>query len=54
MNINKKTINKFLDYLLNQKNFSKNTIRAYKTDLMEFSLYLNESLNDSTIKIPSH
>jgi len=50
MNIDEKAINNFLDYLLNQKNFSKNTIRAYKTDLMEFNLYLSKNLNGSTIK----
>ena len=50
MNIDEKAINNFLDYLLNQKNFSKNTIRAYKTDLMEFNLYLSKNLNGSNIK----
>ena len=50
MNINKNIINNFLDDLLNQRHFSKNTIRAYKNDLFEFSDYLSDYSNCFDIK----
>ena len=50
MNINKNIINNFLDDLLNQRHFSKNTIRAYKNDLFEFSDYLYDYSNCFDIK----
>ena len=40
MNTNKKILSDFLDYLLNQRQFSKHTIRAYKKDLFELSDYI--------------
>ena len=50
MNINKNIINNFLDDLLNHRHFSKNTIRAYKNDLFEFSDYLSDCSNCFDIK----
>ncbi|MCS7250421.1 MAG: tyrosine recombinase XerC [candidate division WOR-3 bacterium] len=41
-------INKFLEYLEKEKNYSKETLRAYKNDLLQFKDYLieRENLND--------
>ena len=50
MNINKKILSEFLDYLLNQRQFSKHTIRAYKKDLFDFSDYIFEYDNFLNIK----
>jgi len=36
-------IEKFIDYLRLEKNYSNHTITAYKTDLNNFSQYLVES-----------
>ena len=40
MNTNNRIVSFFLDYLLNERQFSKHTIRAYKKDLFEFSEYV--------------
>ena len=50
MNTNKKILSKFLEYLLNQRQFSKHTIRAYKKDLFELSDYLFEYDNFLSLK----
>lgn len=50
MSIDNKIINDFLDDLLNHRFFSKNTIRAYKKDLFEFSDYIFNYSNCSNIK----
>jgi len=34
----------FVNYLLNQKRYSKHTVAAYATDLHQFNTYLNEYL----------
>lgn len=38
----KEVLNKFIDYLLNQKNYSKNTIKNYKKDISQFISFLKE------------
>lgn len=38
----KEVLNKFIDYLLNQKNYSKNTIKSYKKDISQFISFLKE------------
>ena len=50
MNINKKILSEFLDYLLNQRQFSKHTIRAYKKDLFDYSDYIYQYDNLLNIK----
>ena len=37
-------INMFLDYLLIDKNYSKNTIASYKNDLIKFNDYINKDI----------
>lgn len=37
-----KLINRFIEYLATERNFSKHTLRSYRTDLKQFSLYLKE------------
>ena len=37
-------INLFLDYLLIDKNYSKNTIASYKNDLIKFNDYINKDI----------
>ena len=56
MNTNKKILSDFLDYLLNQKQFSIHTIRAYKKDLFELSDYIFEydkflNIKDVTLEL---
>ena len=56
MNTNKKILSDFLDYLLNQRQFSKHTIRAYKKDLFELSDYIFEydkflNIKDVTLEL---
>ena len=50
MSINKKILSDFLEYSLNQRHFSKHTIRAYKKDLFELSDYIFEYDNFLNIK----
>jgi site-specific recombinase XerD len=50
MSTNKKILSDFLEYLLNQRHFSKHTIRAYKKDLFELSDYIFEYDNFLNIK----
>jgi tyrosine recombinase XerC len=38
----KEKLNKFLDYLENQKNYSKHTIKSYKKDISQFIEFLKE------------
>lgn len=38
----KEVLNKFIDYLSNQKNYSKNTIKSYKKDISQFISFLKE------------
>lgn len=35
-------INKYLDYLLSVKNYSENTIKSYKEDILEFSTFVHK------------
>ncbi|HNS32892.1 MAG TPA: site-specific integrase, partial [bacterium] len=35
------TLNKFLDYLAHQKNYSGNTVAAYRMDILSFFSYLH-------------
>ncbi len=35
-------INKYLDYLLSVKNYSENTIKSYKEDILEFSIFVHK------------
>ena len=41
-------IDKFLDYLLIDKNYSKNTIDSYKNDLVKFFDYINKDIKKIT------
>ena len=41
-----KEINKYLDYLRKQKNYSENTVQSYNEDLNLFLSYLNKELID--------
>ncbi len=38
----KEFLNKFLEYLENQKNYSKNTLKSYKKDILQFIQFLKE------------
>lgn len=38
----KKTLEEFLDYIINQKNYSNNTFKNYKIDILEFGGYLDK------------
>ena len=38
----KEKLNKFIDYLENQKNYSKHTIKSYKKDISQFIEFLKE------------
>ncbi|MGB9677609.1 MAG: tyrosine recombinase XerC [Candidatus Ratteibacteria bacterium] len=38
----KEQLNKFIDYLENQKNYSKHTIRSYKKDISQFIEFIKE------------
>jgi len=38
----KEKLNKFIDYLENQKNYSKYTIKSYKKDITQFIEFLKE------------
>ena len=40
--MNKKIINQFLLYIEKERNFSKNTIRSYKNDLIQFNEFLSK------------
>jgi len=49
--MNNEEIEKFLNYLASQKGLSKNTISAYKKDLLKFQEYLNsEKIDFSSMK----
>jgi site-specific recombinase XerD len=39
-------IKKFIDYIENQKNYSKNTVKSYKEDLDQFYRFLKEEKID--------
>ena len=43
-------LNSFLDYLLFQKRYSKHTIIAYKKDVENFLLFINDEFNSNDIK----
>ena len=38
-------LDQFLNYLKNERNFSKKTIRSYVTDLNQFFLFFNEDVS---------
>ncbi|MCS7180535.1 MAG: site-specific integrase, partial [bacterium] len=38
----KEILKKFIDYLENQKNYSKHTIKSYKKDISQFIEFLKE------------
>ncbi len=40
----KNQINEFIDYIVNEKNYSENTVIAYKNDLLEFYEFLYKKL----------
>ncbi len=41
-----KSVQEFLEYIINQKNYSENTSKNYEIDILEFKEYLNkESIN---------
>ena len=40
--MNKKIINQFILYIEKERNFSKNTIRGYKNDLIQFDQFLSK------------
>jgi len=42
-------INKFLNEIKNTKNLSEKTIKAYKSDLLDFFLFVNELINNKSI-----
>lgn len=42
-------INKFLNEIKNTKNLSEKTIKAYKSDLLDFFLFVNELINSKSI-----
>ena len=43
-------IEKFIEYLKIEKNYSVNTLTAYKKDLIEFQVFINENF-DYTLKL---
>ena len=43
-------IEKFIDYLQIEKNYSSNTLSAYKKDLIEFKNFINENFNKYPIE----
>ncbi|HET8838747.1 MAG TPA: tyrosine-type recombinase/integrase [Flavobacteriaceae bacterium] len=43
------SINKFLEYLLFEKKYSKHTLAAYKKDLETFSLYIKDTFEQNEI-----
>ena len=43
-------IEKFIDYLQIEKNYSSNTLSAYKKDLIEFKNFINENFDKSPIE----
>ena len=42
-------INKFLNEIKNTKNLSEKTIKAYKSDLLDFFLFVNDLINSKSI-----
>ena len=38
--MNEKIINQFLTYISKERNFSKNTVRSYRNDLIQFNQFL--------------
>ncbi|MEA1939531.1 MAG: tyrosine recombinase XerC, partial [Candidatus Caldatribacteriota bacterium] len=47
----KKYIDDFKYYLKNEKNYSDNTVKSYKDDLVQFSNYLKIIFSDKNVKI---
>jgi len=43
-------IEKFIEYLKIEKNYSVNTLTAYKKDLIEFQVFINENFDKCVIK----
>tara|TARA_X000000950_G_scaffold244848_1_gene301251 strand:+ start:28 stop:915 length:888 start_codon:yes stop_codon:yes gene_type:complete len=43
-------IEKFIDYLKIEKNYSSNTLLAYKKDLIEFKIFINENFEKYSIE----
>tara|TARA_B100000282_G_scaffold241150_1_gene184007 strand:- start:119 stop:1006 length:888 start_codon:yes stop_codon:yes gene_type:complete len=43
-------IEKFIEYLKIEKNYSVNTLSAYKKDLIEFQVFINENFDKCVIK----
>ena len=43
-------IEKFIDYLQIEKNYSSNTLSAYKKDLVEFKNFINENFDKYPIE----
>ena len=42
-------VQKFIDYLLLEKNYSPNTVVAYQKDIEAFQLFLNQQFSDSKV-----
>ena len=43
-------IERFIDYLQIEKNYSSNTLSAYKKDLIEFKIFIKENFEKYTIE----
>ena len=43
-------IEKFIEYLKIEKNYSVNTLSAYKKDLIEFQVFINENFDKCVIE----
>ena len=43
-------VEKFIEYLKTEKNYSVNTLSAYKKDLMEFQVFINENYDKCVIE----
>ena len=41
--------NAFTDYLLIERNYSHHTVKAYKKDLLEFSIFIQKEFNSSDV-----
>lgn len=46
-----KSINEYLDYCINQKALNQNTIKAYKTDLLQYASFSNSKFSNDCVKI---
>ena len=47
-------IEKFIDYLQIEKNYSSNTLSAYKKDLIEFNNFINENFDKYPIELAEY